>query len=433
MELHTLQGGEGAVMGRVHTDNLEPGMKLTSDLLGPRGILILPRGAVLTGKNIQTIKIWGVSEADVEGISEADISKRELSRIDPEAFRKAEERTDFLFSSPPETPFTEELRRQAFLEASKRYTLGESFGDYEPAELFRDSAPGESCDDEPVPAVQDLVNTAARLSSFPDIYFQISQVLSSPRSSAHHIAEVVSKDTSLAATLLKLVNSSFYGFPAKIDSIPRAVAIIGVNELSTLALGISAISAFKGVPEDVFNMRAFWKHSVACGIFARIYASLEVGLSEERYFVMGIIHDIGRLVMFQAMPRHMVAATRLSVRKRLPIHIAEQQTIGYDHATAGGLLLGAWSFPPVLAHSILFHHRPEESKSLTETTILTLADITAIGLRMGRSGTYFVPELKREAWDSIHFPPSVIGPTIMQASRQIAEILTLFLGKEEEA
>ena len=107
-------------MGRVHTDNLEPGMKLTSDLLGPRGILILPRGAVLTGKNIQTIKIWGVSEADVEGVSEADISKRELSRINPEAFRKAEERTNFLFSSPPRTPFTEELRRQVFLEASKR-------------------------------------------------------------------------------------------------------------------------------------------------------------------------------------------------------------------------------------------------------------------------------------------------------------------------
>ena len=146
---------------------------------------------VVFAKNIQTIKIWGVSEADVEGVSEADISKRELSRIDPEAFRKAEERTNFLFSSPPRTPFTEELRRQVFLEASKRYALGDSFGDYEPAELFRDSAPGDSCDDEPVPSVQNLVHNAARLSSFPDIYFQISQVLSSPRSSVHHIAEVV--------------------------------------------------------------------------------------------------------------------------------------------------------------------------------------------------------------------------------------------------
>lgn len=417
-------------MGRVHTDNLTPGMKLTADLLGPRGILILPRGAVLTGKSIQTIKIWGISEADVEGISEEDIAKREMSRIDPEILRKAEERTEYLFSSPPATPFGGELRRQVLLESAKRYANGDSFGDFEPHELFRDSAKAVSYDDERVPAIHDLVSDSTRLSSFPDIYFQISQVLASPKSSAHHIADVVSKDTSLAAKLLKLVNSSFYGFPARIDSIPRAVAIIGVNELSTLAIGISVISAFRDVTEDVFSMQSFWKHSIACGVFARIYASLEVGLSEERHFVAGILHDIGRLVMIQAMPRHMIASIRLSVRRRLPIHIAEQQVIGYDHATVGGVLLHEWGFPSMLEQIVLFHHRPEESKNVTESAILTLADITTIGLRMGRSGSFFVPEVAPDAWDAVHFPPSAIAPAIMQAERQISEILALFLGKE---
>ena len=94
------------------------------------------------------------------------------------------------------------------------------------------------------------------------------------------------------------------------------------------------------------------------------------------------------------------------------------------------MLLHEWGFPSMLEQIVLFHHRPEESQNVTESAILTLADITTIGLRMGRSGSFFVPEVAPDAWDAVHFPPSAIAPAIMQAERQISEILALFLGKE---
>ena len=118
-----------------------------------------------------------------------------------------------------------------------------------------------------------LVGEDTQLASLPNIFMEITDVLSDPRSSAINIANVISKDPSLSAKLLKIVNSAFYNFPSRIDTISRAVMIIGSKQLSALALGTSIIRIFQDIPSDLVNMKSFWEHSLACGIGARMIAS----------------------------------------------------------------------------------------------------------------------------------------------------------------
>ena len=119
-------------------------------------------------------------------------------------------------------------------------------------------------------SLKEIVRGSVKLSSLPKIYFRIQAVLNDPRSSFADIAEVISSDVALSARIMRIVNSSFYQFPSQIDSITHAVSIIGTWQLRDLALSTTILSTFKGVPEKHINMNSFWKHSITCGITARL-------------------------------------------------------------------------------------------------------------------------------------------------------------------
>ena len=136
---------------------------------------------------------------------------------------------------------------------------------------------------------KDIVKQEMELASLPNIFFQITEALKNPRSSASYVAEVISKDVALSAKLLKMVNTPFYGFPSKIDTLSRAVTIVGTTQLTNLAMGVSVITAFDNIPEEFFTLKEFWLHSVTCGILARLLAG-QVGIGgNEKFFIAGLL------------------------------------------------------------------------------------------------------------------------------------------------
>jgi putative nucleotidyltransferase with HDIG domain len=254
------------------------------------------------------------------------------------------------------------------------------------------------------------------------------EVISSARSSASHIAETVSRDTSLLSRLLKLVNSSFYGFPSKIETVSRAVAIIGTKELSTLALGISVVQYFNGIPPEFVDMKNFWKHSVACGVYARLLASEKPGVSEERLFVAGLLHDLGKLVLYRRVPSLAREAMELSAEKRIPVCEAEREVLGFDHAQVGALLLKEWKIPVPLETAVRFHHSPSGIPSALEPSLLNVADTLAIAMGMGKSGSSVVPEIGKDSWETTGLSVGVFQPVVRQGDKQIDDITAAFLG-----
>jgi HD-like signal output (HDOD) protein len=132
--------------------------------------------------------------------------------------------------------------------------------------------------------------------SLPTIYFELQAALNDPNKTFQDLGDIISFDPALSARLLKIVNSPFYGFPSKIDTISHATSIIGRDQLTDLALATLVIYQFRGIPNNLFNMEKFWRHSMACGVVARSIAEFRGEKNVERFYLAGILHDIGRLV-----------------------------------------------------------------------------------------------------------------------------------------
>ncbi len=412
-------------MALVRVDHLKTGMVLEKDLVAFNGRFLLPSGAILTEKHIQTMKIWGVAEVAVMEDENEDLTPETAPEITPEIFARAEDLLAPLFlTKPEESPMKEiyEVGLDRIVASLLRNEIPDVLPSFPPGR-----SGGKKPDTGRVLTPADLVSREVRLASLPDVYYRIMEVINSARSSASQIAETVSKDTSLLTKLLKLVNSAFYGFPSKIETVSRAVAIIGTKELSTLALGIAAVQYFTDISPEYIDMKNFWRHSIACGVYARLLASEKLGVSEERLFVAGLLHDIGKLVLFRQAPQQARQALEYAFTNRIPLVAAEREILGFDHAQLGAALLREWKIPSSLETCVRFHHSPHASQSVLEATLLSAANSLAIAALQGRSGTVVVPEISSSLWKDTGVSAAVFSTVVLQGERQIADISSSFL------
>ncbi len=415
-------------MGLLNVDQLKPGMVLESRLAAFNGRVLLPRGAVLTDAHIRTMKVWGVVEADIEGEGGEGNGESSVLRIPAEILRQAEGTVKALFSVPPVRSPMKEIYALALERVASSFKEGQTADKPKVMDITHEKKKGTAGNIKGSITPSDLVSRELRLASLPDVYYRIMEVINSARSSASNIADAVSKDTSLLARLLKLVNSAFYGFPSRIETVSRAVAVIGTKELSTLALGITAVQFFNDIPPEFVDMKSFWRHSVACGVYARLLASEKVGVSEERLFVAGLLHDLGKLVLFRQIPFSAREALEHAEKEKIPVFEAERHILGFDHAQVGGLLLREWKLPTPLETGVRFHHNPAASPSPLEPAILNVADSLAIAMGIGKSGSSVVPEIDPETWTAAGLSAGVFQPVVRQADRQIDDITATFLG-----
>ncbi len=415
-------------MGMINTSDLQPGMVLHNDLVAPNGRFLLPKGIELEPKHIRIMTIWGVPEADIEGVQRNEVMGEAISQIDPMVLQECEEWLVKRFSmSNKGHPVIQELYQLALLRLSKDVLEGvcapPTFTNEEEDRTYLEEHKALL---DQRPSLEFLVSQHLKLCSLPDIYHRIVEVLENPRSSAMHIAEVVSKDVSLSARLLKLVNSPFYGFPGRIDTIQRAVTLLGSNELTTLAHGITVIRQFEGMEAEGLDMQRFWEHSVGCGLFARALAGRKPGLSEERFFVAGLLHDIGRLVLIKECGPQMRYAMALSRAEGFPLWRAERSVFGFDHTQVASLLLQSWHFPVDLERMIARHHTPLKADNIMEASFVYVADCITLALNYGVSGSQYVPSLEARAWDSLDVSPGVIAGAAKQVDRQLGDIVKMF-------
>ncbi len=208
------------------------------------------------------------------------------------------------------------------------------------------------------PELLPLLKAVDGLVSPPGIYLRISELLRSPHSNAEDFAQVIACDPSLAARLLRIVNSSFYNFRSRIDEIHRAVAVIGMSNLYNMVLGVAAVRSFTRITTDLVNMDSFWRHSIYCGLIARALAQRCKVLHSERLFVSGLLHDIGTLVLFHQLPDVYRNLLLIADGNEQILYQAELETLGFSHAQAGGQLLKSWQVPETLHFAVNNHHAP---------------------------------------------------------------------------
>lgn len=418
-------------MPKMSIDDIKPGMILADDLSTAEGRTLLPRGAMLTEAHIRTCRVWGIGEVMIqEDESESADYPTSFDELHPEVLDACKIMAAQRFVlNPLKNPVVKEMAKLYVLHQARgmepdqaRWMLAANPHD-DLVDFFGEETTATSRINPDTVAQQEF-----ELASLPDIFYQITDSLDNPRSSAAYVAEVISKDVALSAKLLKIVNTPFYGFPSKIDTLSRAVTIVGTNQLTNLALGVSVISAFSDIPDEYFTLEEFWLHSVTCGTVARLLASKAGVQGDERFFVAGLLHDIGRLVMMKNHPQESTEVFRQAKVGRRALHDVEKNLWGCTHADIGGRMLKAWKLPQFLQVLAQHHHTPDAAPMSKETAIIHLADFITHGIGIGASGASLVPLLSEKAWGVLGINTSVLSEISRKAETQSKDVMAAFFG-----
>jgi len=406
-------------MGVMNIDDLKKDMVLSDDVTDITGRLLLQKGQKLRPKQVNIMKKWGVSEVNV--VDDANDEQRSQSHKNQKETEQIEQEIMPIFKYVDlDHPAIKELFR-----LSVQFRKDQDVPEEKPKSL-----PSESSDTHEVHPTEDVREKISqkelKLPEIPDIVFELNDILSDPMSTADNLAQVVAKSPSLTAVLLKIVNSSFYGFSSRIDTISRAVTIIGTREISSLALVICTITVFKNIPREILSMRSFLKHGFACGLLSRMLAANRNIQQTEQLFVAGLLHDIGRVIIYKYFPEQAKALLTRCMASELVLHQEEPNFLGCNHTDISRYVLQEWKFPSTLEDNIFYHHNPMAANEPVQATVVHLADIIVNGLGIGSSGEKFVPPLNTEAWELLGLPPSSFEVVIKQASHQLAA-LDLFL------
>ncbi len=270
---------------------------------------------------------------------------------------------------------------------------------------------------------QSLVNQSLELVSPPSTYAQLDALIRDPESAIDDISSVINTDPALTTRLLRIVNSPFYGFPSQINTISRAITIVGTRELTNLVLATSVMNAFKGIPQSLMNTDDFWRHSLACAMTARHLAELCDERATERFFIAGLLHNIGALVLYQSLPELAREAINSAKFGHEVLHHAEQRIIGFDHTEAGEALIQAWRLPDSLAAVARYHHSPMQAPYFNQdVAFVHVADVLASGVPFGHSGDQHVPPLDPDAWDSLGLTPEKAVSVLPAVAEQLDDL-----------
>lgn len=269
-----------------------------------------------------------------------------------------------------------------------------------------------------------LVRNADKIASPPRVFQKVNEIVNDPNATTEDIARAIGEDAGITLRLLRVVNSAFFGYNQKIEALDQAVMTLGTRQVRDLVLATTVAEKFEGLPDDLVNMERFWQHSLACGVMARSLAQTRREVNLEPFFLAGMLHDIGRLVMFSKMPEKCRDIVARCLKSNELMHTVEREVFGYDHADVGGCLLNTWGLPPQLEEAVTSHHLPQRaSRNPLLASVVHIADVVVNGLKLGNSGIHTVPKLASAAWSRYGMAAAVLSPAVEQMELQFRAFL----------
>jgi HD-like signal output (HDOD) protein len=225
--------------------------------------------------------------------------------------------------------------------------------------------------------IQQRLQEVTELISLPEVYLKVRNLMDDNTSDIYDFAEVISVDPNLSTRVLKVVNSAYFGFPEPVDSIARAVNMIGIAQLHNMVLGISAIPSLD-LPNDIMPLNTFWRSSLFSGVLARLLAEQMKLAKSDHLFIAGLLHEIGHLVLYSKFPLQALAAQKMAEDQGRSIHESELKVLGYHYGDVGAMLMANWNLSDKLQSLTRNQPTPDAAtENKIETALMHLAHACA--------------------------------------------------------
>lgn len=227
-------------------------------------------------------------------------------------------------------------------------------------------------------SAQELVASCSNVFTLPEIYFRVRDVVDDPESTTEHLAHVLKMDPAISARMLKIVNSPLYGFPKQVDTVTRAVNLLGMQAVRDLVTATTVGRSFSGMTVQIMDLSAYWRKSVLCALMAGKIAKACGIEDSERFFIEGLLRDIGHLVLYQTIPERAQSALIEAGNLGEPLAAVEQSNFGCDFTEVGAELVRSWGMPVQIEQAIRHQLCPEEAGDFSlHASMVHLAGVVA--------------------------------------------------------
>jgi putative nucleotidyltransferase with HDIG domain len=282
------------------------------------------------------------------------------------------------------------------------------------------------------------LETIHNLPTLPVVITKLREAISNPNADAKKIAQIIEDDPAMMARILKVVNSALYRGRQDVTSLQMAVARMGFNAISNIAMSTTIFSIFKSTAESGFSHEEFWRHCISVGIGADVLYERCKGNLKKRYTsdilqLSGLLHDIGKIVLEQFFHNSFRQSIELSVEEEISLQEAEKKVMGVDHAEVGAVLAQRWHLTADFAQVIRWHHRPASiniNEEYSELIKLVHTSNYICNLeKIGDGGDLTAPGFDQRVWGSLGLTVADISEIVdsIKAQSKNSEVLMAFV------
>jgi putative nucleotidyltransferase with HDIG domain len=238
-------------------------------------------------------------------------------------------------------------------------------------------------------------------------------VCNNPRTSPIDLDRVIQLDPVLMGRVLKLINSSYYSMGTQVTSLVRAIIMLGVNTVKNLALSSAVLGSVSSKKDfRALNMDGFWRHSLCVGVTAKLIAKRR-GIDAkglEEYFAAGLLHDIGKIPLNNALADEYIRTMSLADMERISLVSSERRMLGIDHCEAGVVVADNWKLTGAIADTVRWHHDRDNYSGEYGDVLRTVsvADFYANREGIGFSGNRYPDKVSLETFSLLGIEKSML-------------------------
>ncbi|MBN1866346.1 HDOD domain-containing protein [Candidatus Sumerlaeota bacterium] len=268
--------------------------------------------------------------------------------------------------------------------------------------------------------IETRIRKIQSLPTLPDVVNKLSLLVETDKASAAEIAKIISEDQVLTAKVLKVVNSSFYGFPGRIGTINHALVLLGFNVMKGIILTVSIVDAMSS------SLVGLWEHSLGVAAASEEIARHAKLDQPVEISTAGLLHDLGKVVLCVEMSDVAEQIMEDVEASKISFIEAEKKALdGLTHCDLAGWLAKEWNLPARLKEPICFHHEPQRAETAQQATAAVhLADFFVRALQYGSGGDPFVPRIDPAALDILGLNLTDLPPLLERIEDQLEGIDT---------